>query len=144
MFQRILLAVDGSDAALAAATVAGGLAAELSLEIRALTVFDQPSASLGEPNRSKAVHEALQEADAALVAARDAIKAAGGPDPELDRIAGRPADTILEVARGEPGTLIVMGSRGRGRIASALLGSVSTAVVSHASGPVLVVPEDGA
>jgi len=34
----------------------------------------------------------------------------------------------------------VMGNRGRGRIAAALLGSVSTAVVSRASDPVLVVP----
>lgn len=144
MFQRILLAVDGSEASLAAARVAARLAAELAIGIRALSVFDQPSTDLGEPNYSDALREALAEADAALAATRDAIAEAGGPDPELDRIAGRPAEVILEVAKGRPGTLVVMGSRGRGRIAAALLGSVSTAVVSRAGGPVLVVPYVGA
>lgn len=37
---------------------------------------------------------------------------------------------------------IVLGARGLGRVESALLGSVSTAVVFHAKRPVLVVPHD--
>lgn len=143
MFQRILLAVDGSDAALGAARVAARLAAELAVDLRVLTVFDQPSATLGEPNYSNALRDELRDADASLEAAARVIREAGGPDPELDRIAGRAADVILDVGGGLPGTLIVMGNRGRGRIASALLGSVSTAVVSRAAGPVLVVPHLG-
>ncbi len=140
MFERILLAVDGSDVALGAARVAARLATSMSIPIRALTVFDQPSTNLGEPGYSAALRSELREAEAALAAAAAAIREAGGPEPELDQIAGRPAESILEVAAGQPGTLIVMGNRGRGRVASALLGSVSTAVVSRATGPVLVVP----
>lgn len=141
MFHRILLAVDGSDASLAAARVAGRLAGELGVGVRLLTVFDQPNSELGEPNYSNALREELRDADLALNVAAGAVREAGGPEPEIDRIAGRPADVILEVASGEREPLIIMGNRGRGRIASALLGSVSTAVVSRAAGPVLVVPD---
>jgi nucleotide-binding universal stress UspA family protein len=53
---------------------------------------------------------------------------------------GKPWRKICEVAgelRAEP---IVVGARGLGRIESALLGSVSTAVVFHTERPVLVIP----
>lgn len=141
MFQRILLAVDGSEASLAAARVAGRLAGQLGVGVRVLTVFDQPNSELGEPNYSNALREELRDADQALNAAARAVRESGGPEPEIDRIAGKPAEVILEVASGEREPLIVMGNRGRGRIVSALLGSVSTAVVSRAVGPVLVVPD---
>jgi nucleotide-binding universal stress UspA family protein len=51
---------------------------------------------------------------------------------------GRPADLIVDEARRFRADLIVMGSRGRGAIASALLGSVSAEVVDRAPCPVLV------
>jgi nucleotide-binding universal stress UspA family protein len=51
---------------------------------------------------------------------------------------GDPKETLPEIsARAQ---LLVMGTRGRGRIKSALLGSVSRSVLDVAEGPVMVVP----
>jgi nucleotide-binding universal stress UspA family protein len=56
---------------------------------------------------------------------------------------GRAADVLLAEADDLMADLIVVGSRGRGEAASALLGSVSAALVDHAACPVLVAREPG-
>jgi nucleotide-binding universal stress UspA family protein len=53
---------------------------------------------------------------------------------------GKPWRIICQVADALDAEPIVIGARGLGRMASALLGSVSSAVVYHAKRPVLVVP----
>lgn len=52
---------------------------------------------------------------------------------------GLPAEVLQEETNGAQ--LTVVGTRGRGGIASTLLGSTSSGVVMHASGPVMVVPD---
>ena len=51
------------------------------------------------------------------------------------------AKTIREVAREIDACLIVCGQRGRGAIASAVLGSVSHQLSAHAERPVLIAPQ---
>lgn len=55
---------------------------------------------------------------------------------------GNPADVVLETAESAKADLIVLGSRGRGRMAEAVLGSVSHRVVQHASCSTLIVRGD--
>lgn len=142
-FRRILLAVDGSDHGTQAAQVATRLARALGAHLTLITVYHAPSASLGEPNYSAALREALDEARHTIGSAREAVLAAGGPEPETEWLGGGPAETIMSVARDGGYDLIVMGTRGRGRVGAALLGSVSNAVAARAARPVLVVG-DGA
>jgi nucleotide-binding universal stress UspA family protein len=51
------------------------------------------------------------------------------------------ARTIREVAREIDARLIVCGQRGRGALASAILGSVSHQLSAHAERPVLIAPQ---
>ena len=51
------------------------------------------------------------------------------------------ANAILEVADSISARLIVCGQRGRGPVRTALLGSVSHRLASHARRPVLITPE---
>lgn len=53
-----------------------------------------------------------------------------------------PADAIIDAAEELRADAIVMGTRGRTGLKSALLGSVSHAVVQHADRPVMIVPSD--
>jgi nucleotide-binding universal stress UspA family protein len=53
-------------------------------------------------------------------------------------VIGRPADVIVEEAQRFHADLVVLGSRGRRRVAATLLGSVSAEVVDRAPCPVLV------
>jgi nucleotide-binding universal stress UspA family protein len=80
----------------------------------------------------------LSEEDAALHEAAEKAKARG-VDATLEVVAGEPADAIVGYADTAGADLVVVGSRGRGAVAGALLGSVSKAVVNRASRPVLVV-----
>ncbi|MFC5381617.1 universal stress protein [Aquipuribacter nitratireducens] len=54
--------------------------------------------------------------------------------------AGTPSSVLLQLAR--PDDLLVVGTRGQGRVERWLLGSTSTGVATHAPCPVLVVPRD--
>jgi nucleotide-binding universal stress UspA family protein len=69
-----------------------------------------------------------------------AVRAASDEGVEAEGVAmlESPAKALLREADGAD--LLVVGSRGRGKVAGALLGSVSTACVHHAPCPVLVVP----
>jgi nucleotide-binding universal stress UspA family protein len=56
---------------------------------------------------------------------------------------GDPVETVLQLAEEEEAQLIVVGSRGRGALSAALLGSVSAMLTKRASCPVTVVPPHG-
>jgi nucleotide-binding universal stress UspA family protein len=61
-------------------------------------------------------------------------------DVETRLVEGSPAECLREIAEQEGATFIVAGSRGRGALASGVLGSVSRDLVRTAKCPVVIVP----
>jgi len=51
---------------------------------------------------------------------------------------GKPGEAILEGAREEGATMLVLGTRGMGKVRRTFLGSVSDYCIHHAFCPVLV------
>jgi nucleotide-binding universal stress UspA family protein len=58
---------------------------------------------------------------------------------ESEILEGDPATLIADVARSRNADLLIVGSRGHGGLASALIGSVSRALLTRSSAPVMVV-----
>ena len=139
MFGKILLAVDGSDHALHSARMAGNLARSMnSSEVRIVVAYNHVPSYLGEPNMQAAIDARLVEANAIL---EDAIGALGVIPAEVhtELIEGSPAEAIIDVASTRHSDVIVMGSRGLGKLAGLLIGSTSQKVLSHAPCPVLII-----
>lgn len=139
MFDSILLAYDGSTHAKRAAQVAAELARTAKArEIRILVAFESVPGFLGEPNLSQVIASRTMEAERIMEEAKSAIgNIPGGIAEEI--LEGSVAEAILNIAQSRKTDLIVMGSRGLGRLEGALLGSNSQKVVSLATCPVLIV-----
>jgi len=139
MFERILLAVDGSEHAERAAKVAAEMGKCVkAAELRVVVVYDPIPSYLGEPNLQLAIDSRLDQAQEILQKAMDTIDKSQ-LDVHAELIEGDSAEAIIEVARTRNSDVIVMGSRGLGRLAGLVLGSTSQKVVSHAPCPVLIV-----
>jgi nucleotide-binding universal stress UspA family protein len=139
MFNHILLGVDGSEHALRAAKTAANLARTMKSGIlRIVVAYDPVPPYLGEPNMQTAISARMKEAEKIL---EKAVQAVGEIPGEIhtEILEGSPAEAILDVANARKSDLIVMGSRGLGRLTGALLGSQSQKVVQHAPCPVLIV-----
>jgi nucleotide-binding universal stress UspA family protein len=139
MYNQILLGVDGSEHALHAAKTVGDLARTMKSQVlRVVVAYDVVPAYLGEPNMQTAIFTRMKEAEKILQKALEAVGKIPG-EVHTEILEGSPAEAILDVANTRKCDLIVMGSRGLGRLTGALLGSQSQKVVQHASCPVLIV-----
>ena len=139
MFEKVLLAVDGSDHALHAARTAADLARTMKIrEFRIVVAYDFIPPYLGEPNLQQAIDARME---AAKVIMQKTIETVGNVSCEIhtEFIEGSPAEAIIDVATTRKSDVIVMGSRGHGTLVGLLLGSTSQKVVAHAPCPVLIV-----
>jgi nucleotide-binding universal stress UspA family protein len=139
MFKNIVLAVDGSEHALHAARKAGDLVRAMKSDnLWIVVAYDPIPAYLGEPNMQHAISARLNEAEPVL---KMAVKAVGKTPGKIrtEILEGSPAEEIIKVATIRKCDLVIMGSRGLGKLAGLVLGSQSQKVVSHAPCPVLIV-----
>jgi nucleotide-binding universal stress UspA family protein len=145
---RILLATDGSEeadlAALRAVDLADATDSELHVvHVGVVPIFLQSyPGTLGYYDK---LYEQIEEMSRELLRKQTwRVKAAGGTVAGAHLRMGEVALEIVALAEELGADLIVMGSRGLGRVRRALMGSVSDSVVRHAHCPVLVVrPEKG-
>jgi len=135
----ILIGTDGSPGARAAVAYGAALAERLGAEVLLASVRPAPSAVLGAPHYQQHLHTQLARVRSALDDARAELENRG-LDTDAEVLEGSPGEELLRLAAAREADLVVLGSRGRGPLRAALLGSVSAAVVAAAPVPVLVVP----
>jgi nucleotide-binding universal stress UspA family protein len=141
--QAIVCAVDQSDTTDEVVRVAQALATALGGRLVLVHVApptEAPGVSAAPAGQERLREEELADARAHL---QDVAVRLDAGDVEQRVELGPPADRIVAIADEENAALVVIGSRGRGDVKSALLGSVSHGVLSRATCPVVVVPPGG-
>jgi nucleotide-binding universal stress UspA family protein len=138
---RVLVAYDGSAGAEQAVALAGALQWPADSRLTVAGVVERPIQRLGLPGGMTSTPEIdalIREHHHEGVSGAARRLSAGGLQAEGVVLDGRPATTLLEEAARVRADLIIAGSRGRGRVASLVLGSVSAELVDNAPCPVLV------
>lgn len=142
MTEKILLPVDGSEQSLRAVehVIAQYETLREPPEIHLLHVHLPIPVGRIQAHVSKETLEGYyrEEGRAQIDAAEQRLKAAGVPFISHIHV-GQPADVIAREAAALGASLIVMGTHGRGGMASLVMGSVAGRVVHLATGPVLLV-----
>jgi len=140
MFKNILVPVDGSDHALHALDVACDLAQKYGATLRLVHAYPPIfiEGMMGNDDIEAIIATRAKAGDAILQRAVEHIQ--GRVTDVTTELREAPdAEAILEETEVHHCDLIVMGTRGLGRLAGLLLGSVSQKVVQHARCPVLLV-----
>ena len=135
MFEKILVAFDGSKTSEKALDTAVELAKKFNSVIHLVSVIVQSDfAALKDESRNveeERFYQDLQE------------KAVNSENTEVkiktSILYGRPADTILDYVEFEDCDLLVIGSRGLNATERLFLGSVSDELSHHSSCPILIV-----
>lgn len=145
MYQRILVATDGSPLSKKAVRSALELAAALGAELVALHVVPRYPMSYFEGNVSISLQEVgriekqwATEGQAMVDAVQQAAQAEGLRAKAVVTRSNLVAEAIIAAARKHKCDLIVMASHGRKGLKRVLLGSETQHVLAHSSIPVLV------
>lgn len=137
----IVAAVTSDDYATVVLEVAHELAERLGLQLVVAHVQpgDIPPGVSGAPAGQSRLMEARTTETTAFL---DALLAEHAPRLDARRVtvSGGAATALENIAREEQASMLVIGSTGKGALASALQGSVSRHVATHAPCPVVVVP----
>lgn len=145
MYQRILVATDGSTLSKKAVNHAIGLAALCGAELVALKVvprypqsYFEGSIPLSAEDVKRVENEWAEEGRAVVDAVKKAGEAKGVKVKPVTVKADIVSDALIAAAKKHKADLIVMASHGRRGIKRLLLGSETQHVLTHSHIPVLV------
>jgi nucleotide-binding universal stress UspA family protein len=132
---RVVVGIDGSDTATAALRWAAAEASARDAELEVVEAWSLP-VMVAAPYDGIVDIEQYESGERQLLAETLADPALAGVRATGHLVAGGAGRALIEKSDGAG--LVVVGSRGRGRILGALLGSTSRQVGQHAAGPVVV------
>ena len=135
-WKTIVLATDGSKYSAAAAERAIAFAKSYGGALKVLSVVDVPSEFYAEA--PKAVEDLVRKAKGFVADVKKQAEAAGVP-AETYVGEAEAYQAVNNLAQEQKADMIVLGSHGRTGLRRLLMGSVTEAVIGHASCPVLVV-----
>jgi len=124
MFDRLLIATDGSDCARRAAKYGLELAARYDAAVDVVSVYR------GDEAQGQATLDEIAD-----------LAADVGVAVDTELLSGKPARSIVNYADETGADLIVVGRRGRSGVRERLLGSITERVLRRSGPPVLTVPE---
>jgi nucleotide-binding universal stress UspA family protein len=137
--RHVVIATDGSMPALAAAAAAVDFA-QARGSYTVVVVEDpqmpNPAAPADESTRERPLRRSTVEA---IEITQEVLRDLGVEAAVRVEVGGA-GERICHVADDVDAAVVAMGTRGRGPVTSALLGSVSSYVLANASRPVLIVP----
>jgi nucleotide-binding universal stress UspA family protein len=147
--REIVVGLDGSRLAEAALTPAAALARNLSVPLTLVQVVPPLAAATDPPLAwpvgydERITEVRRREALDYLDSAAERLRGEGNTVTAVAVVNASPAGTLLDLGRPERGTLLAVGTRGRGGVKRLMLGSVADKLVRGAAVPVLVVPPAG-
>jgi nucleotide-binding universal stress UspA family protein len=136
----IVVWFDGSEFAQSALLFAIEEAKSRGARLRVVTAWELKTEAMGEGAPALEIHEQLREEAEGRAAQAAAIVQTEAPELEVQAVAieGSPGNTLIDNAAGAK--MIVIGTRGRGAVTGALLGSVTHDLIGRTPIPVVVVP----
>jgi nucleotide-binding universal stress UspA family protein len=134
---QIVVGYDGSDCGNAALDAAVEIAKGLGDEIVVVFGYAPPGLWGGEIAEHE---EAIEEFGAKVMNQAKERAAAAGVDPEVEMVAKRGPDALIDVAERRGARMIVVGSYGDPPLKGMILGSTPNKLLHLSDRPVLVVP----
>lgn len=138
VYDRVLIAVDGSDEARRAAIRGLAFAQAFDTAVDVLYVVDRSRLRL---TRTEAERSRLKERGEAALADIEELASERGQSVSTELMDGKPAARISEYATERNADLVVVGRQGRTGVGRRLLGGVTEKVLSRSTVPVFVVPD---
>jgi nucleotide-binding universal stress UspA family protein len=143
-YTTIVVGTDGSSTSLSAVDRAAELASDAGATLVIACAYFPAQDKATAREQDILGSEAYQivgsaPAEDTLRTARDRAAAAGASKVVVEAVQGKPADSLLQVAKSHDADLLVVGNRGLNSIAGRIIGSVPLDVARHSPVDVLIV-----